>query len=66
MENYRAQKNEKAVIASYKGPCGKVPWISSLGKHEVRIKKKKKGEGNKKGGVEGDGERGRREEDRSG
>lgn len=25
MENYRAQKNEKAVIASYKGPRGKVP-----------------------------------------
>lgn len=25
MENYRVQKNEKAVIASYKGPRGKVP-----------------------------------------
>lgn len=41
MENYRVQKNEKAVIASYKGPRGKVPWISSLGKHEERIKKEK-------------------------
>lgn len=58
MENYRAQKNEKAVIASYKGPCGKVPWISSLGKHEERIKKKRGGKQKRR--ETGKGEEGRK------